>query len=102
TTLGGPSSFGGLSTLNSVEGFVLSSVMTPTLVCEISSLTGLPESDARSGVFVLLALGLLQLEGEEAQVANKTQLTSEAPIVSDMLFGSEIPVASETLIASET
>ena len=62
----GPDSIGGAATLNSLEGFVLSSVMAPTTISDVATLTGLPESESRSAIYVLLALGLLTHEDGDA------------------------------------
>jgi tetratricopeptide (TPR) repeat protein len=45
--------------LTPAEGFVLSSITSPTPISEVSTLTGLSDVDVRSAVCVLLSLGLL-------------------------------------------
>jgi tetratricopeptide (TPR) repeat protein len=52
-------SIGRSAALTPAEGFVLSSISSPTPISEVSMLTGLSEVDVRSAVCVLLSLGLL-------------------------------------------
>jgi DNA-binding IclR family transcriptional regulator/tetratricopeptide (TPR) repeat protein len=52
-------------TLNSIEAFVLSSIVLPTEASDVASLTGLPQAEAQNVVDALLRLGLLKIDGEE-------------------------------------
>jgi tetratricopeptide (TPR) repeat protein len=47
------------ATLSSVEGYVLSCIQSPISIAETGGLTGLPHSETRRAVFVLILLGLL-------------------------------------------
>jgi tetratricopeptide (TPR) repeat protein len=75
----GPDSIGGAATLNSSEAFVLSSIATSTTVDEISTLTGLSESESRSAICVLVALGLLRLEAQNKGTEGDGQKLPDEP-----------------------
>jgi len=60
-------SIGASAKLSSTEAFVLSSVVEPIRVTDIAAAAGLPESETRAAVCVLLALGLLELAPEPAK-----------------------------------
>jgi curved DNA-binding protein CbpA len=51
--------------LSSAEAYVLSTIVSPTSISDISNLTGLPDSEARSAVCVLLTIGLLTFVEEQ-------------------------------------
>jgi tetratricopeptide (TPR) repeat protein len=53
--------------LNTTESYVLSRVNSPTRVCEVSSLVGMPETETREAICALVALGLVRVDcsGEE-------------------------------------
>ena len=53
--------------LNTTESYVLSRVTSPTKVCEVSSLVGMPETETREAICALVALGLVRVDcsGEE-------------------------------------
>lgn len=55
------------ASLNSQEGFVLSSITSPTQIVDVSTLTGLPERESRNALCVLISLGLLKREDDAAQ-----------------------------------
>jgi tetratricopeptide (TPR) repeat protein len=73
-----PLSIAGSATLNSHEAFVLASIPGPTRISEIATMTGLPDSEARSAACVLLVLGLLQRDGETQSHLESLQQPDQA------------------------
>jgi hypothetical protein len=61
------------ATLNSVEGYVLSCIQSPASIREASELTGLPHTETRRAVFVLILLGLLERQSQGDQVSSDQQ-----------------------------
>src|SRR5262249_5463412 len=71
------------ATLNSVEGYVLSCIQSPIPIWEASGLTGLPHTEARRAVFVLILLGLIERQSTPDHVASELQSPFSTAVTQD-------------------
>ncbi|HKV42182.1 MAG TPA: DnaJ domain-containing protein [Blastocatellia bacterium] len=65
--------------LSPSESYILSRIETPVHLAEVSSLTGLPESEVRRAACALLSVGLLKVDGND-ESANADQAQADDSI----------------------